>query len=1179
MSSKDAAAGDGGVVGSIESKSSIPVSKVYALAPERSVLSHEKGDFAYFFNWKKRHKEFEKNCESRGFKPGPLFDSLTEDAKNMVRWHTSDKYPDPLMEGAADEALILDWVNFWMKPPTSLKSNWKNLLRSKVKGIFNYKKDVRKEYVWRAACAKVRGAYIKLGLPAYVVKGQAVVCNKDLLLLMTENLPKKLQDGARTLVKRLVGSERLEEAYFCFEDAFDAIWSSRGGVFSGKDGEDEFEPPTRRPVRPSGNPHAGKVCRNCQKVGHIERNCRSKKVEPLVKPPVKHEDLPKKDLASVVCFNCRETGHYKNKCPHPEMPRLRSHIHAIDCERAHGMVRVTFGREEMGKDPVEICALFDTGSLTQTCITTGAIKRLGSKQLKHLRSWKGKAFTLGKQVVSIGEYFPKAALLFPNGIVYSVAGGLKIVKEEFPMVIVSEKAGREMGLTMPQDELFSGGFINTFNKLAGYEDAVGMWHGEIQSSEEKSIVDLSTVDLNGGIYTSLEKQRKERMSVPGHSSEPYLPKQPVLDGSQVDYAYCNAITSTEAKEPEKVSRMIPDSEVAEIVEMELDKNRAEYVQECRSDAKKLSVEKNALPHLDLKTGLLQMEPLEDQMKAAFDKLIEEGCPEKTAREIIQIVIDNPTVVDGNLSIASGLAHYPVALRKDAGPAPDHNSRKLPQAFLDWLKPYLDKLEESNIVTKIGGAEVGSMNEVFIEEVEGQLVQNGRSFSNLVMVKKSKEMEKLELRMCENLTNENGRQVKTSFHTPCVEELKALAAGAKSFFVLDLMQGYFQIELEESAKKHFCFVCPLGKYQLNRLPMGGLNSAAHLQSCMTDLLGDLARIGCYLDDVLGCATSDEEHVEKLREVFERFSKMNLKLQLKKLTLWTKKAVFIGHEFSEHGVAASSKKVQGLLDMEPPRTVGDLQGFCCTSTFLKPYIMHFSGVTRPMQNYLSDKLKSEPSRGRRRTALKRELIDWSAPLLKDSWDAFRVALVKNVRIAYLKPGYAIVTVSDASDYAWSSCVLQVPKHEVGKSIKDMEGSEILAVHSGVFSGSQLNWATIDKEAFAVVQNFNKSESLLRTGDDDVPVSVYTDHRNLLFLLTGVSGTGTTASKQASARLRRWALDLATFRFKIYHIAGEDNFFADFLSRAGQKVFYERQAESSLICNIFTNVEKDLAEDASQ
>ena len=98
------------------------------------------------------------------------------------------------------------------------------------------------------------------------------------------------------------------------------------------------------------------------------------------------------------------------------------------------------------------------------------------------------------------------------------------------MVIVSEKAGREMGLTMPQDELFSGGFINTFNKLAGYEDAVGMWHGEIQSSEEKSIVDLSTVDLNVGIYTSLEKQRKERMSVPGHSSEPYLPKQPVLDG-------------------------------------------------------------------------------------------------------------------------------------------------------------------------------------------------------------------------------------------------------------------------------------------------------------------------------------------------------------------------------------------------------------------------------------------------------------------------------------------------------------------------------------------------------------------------------------------------------------------------------------------------------------------------
>ena len=66
-------------------------------------------------------------------------------------------------------------------------------------------------------------------------------------------------------------------------------------------------------------------------------------------------------------------------------------------------------------------------------------------------------------------------------------------------------------------------------------------------------------------------------------------------------------------------------------------------------------------------------------------------------------------------------------------------------------------------------------------------------------------------------------------------------------------------------------------------MGGLNSSAHLQSCMDDLLGHLFGVACYQDDVMGASRTWEEHLKKLNEVLRQFERMNLKLQLSELVL--------------------------------------------------------------------------------------------------------------------------------------------------------------------------------------------------------------------------------------------------------------------------------------------------------
>jgi len=84
-------------------------------------------------------------------------------------------------------------------------------------------------------------------------------------------------------------------------------------------------------------------------------------------------------------------------------------------------------------------------------------------------------------------------------------------------------------------------------------------------------------------------------------------------------------------------------------------------------------------------------------------------------------------------------------------------------------------------------------------------------------------------------------------------------------------------------------------------------------------------------------------------------------------------------------------------------------------------------------------------------------------------------------------------DASECHWGSFVTQVPDAEMDQNlpVEDMT-HEPLAFLSGTFKGSQMRWATIDKEGFAIVSTFRRLEHFLWNG-----VHIFTDHRNLAYI----------------------------------------------------------------------------------
>jgi hypothetical protein len=91
---------------------------------------------------------------------------------------------------------------------------------------------------------------------------------------------------------------------------------------------------------------------------------------------------------------------------------------------------------------------------------------------------------------------------------------------------------------------------------------------------------------------------------------------------------------------------------------------------------------------------------------------------------------------------------------------------------------------------------------------------------------------------------------------------------------------------------------------------GLKGAAFYFKCMiaSKVLAGLLYIfvELYLDDVLVYVTNDEDFLERLRIVFERFRQFNITLNPKKCYFGLADVEFVGHVLKTDGICFSTEK---------------------------------------------------------------------------------------------------------------------------------------------------------------------------------------------------------------------------------------------------------------------------------
>ena len=134
--------------------------------------------------------------------------------------------------------------------------------------------------------------------------------------------------------------------------------------------------------------------------------------------------------------------------------------------------------------------------------------------------------------------------------------------------------------------------------------------------------------------------------------------------------------------------------------------------------------------------------------------------------------------------------------------------------------------------------------------------------------------------CIDLRKLNNQTIKDAQSLPRIEDSLDCLDGATIFTSLDLQSGYWQVEMTEASKPLTAFtVGPLGFYKCVQMPFGLTNALATFQCLMESCLGDIHLKWCiiYLDDIIVFSKTPEEHIERLRGVFEKLSAAGLRLK--------------------------------------------------------------------------------------------------------------------------------------------------------------------------------------------------------------------------------------------------------------------------------------------------------------
>ena len=202
-----------------------------------------------------------------------------------------------------------------------------------------------------------------------------------------------------------------------------------------------------------------------------------------------------------------------------------------------------------------------------------------------------------------------------------------------------------------------------------------------------------------------------------------------------------------------------------------------------------------------------------------------------------------------------------------------------------------------------------------------------------------------LRVCIDFRDLNAATPKDEYPMPVAEMLVDSAAGYEYLSMLDGYSGYNQIFIAEEDVSKTAFRCPgaLGTYEWVVMPFGLKNAGATYQRAMNTIFHDFINtfMQVYIDDIVIKSVSRKNHIDHLRQSFERMREHGLKMNPLKCAFCVKAGDFLGFVVHKKGIEINQNKTKAILEAKAPSNKKELQSLLGKINFLRRFISNLSG----------------------------------------------------------------------------------------------------------------------------------------------------------------------------------------------------------------------------------------------
>ncbi|CAI2347329.1 unnamed protein product [Caenorhabditis sp. 36 PRJEB53466] len=292
--------------------------------------------------------------------------------------------------------------------------------------------------------------------------------------------------------------------------------------------------------------------------------------------------------------------------------------------------------------------------------------------------------------------------------------------------------------------------------------------------------------------------------------------------------------------------------------------------------------------------------------------------------------------------------------------------------------------------------------------------------------------------------------------------------------------------------------------------------------MDSLVAGMEGTTVYLDDLMICGRTVEEHNNRVVAVFAKLDEHGFRIKPEKCHFLMPKIDFLGFQIDSEGRRPDPANVQAILDMPPPKNVTETRAFLGMVQFYGSFVPALHAHRRPLDALTKKDVKFE----------------WSAACQK-AFEAVKRMLNSDLLLTHYDPKLPIIVAADASQYGIGGVI----------SHRWPNGTEKAIFHfSRALTATQQRYSQIEKEGLALVTAVTKFHRYLHGRH----FTLRTDHKPLLTIFGGSKGVPIYTAN----RLQRWVTILLNYDFEISYAKTKDFGQADALSRLiNQKA---RQAE---------------------